>query len=364
MALRLDEYIVGGEIFNTTHYSVHGWIELRGREQPLVLQLTGNCSPDLAGWHFRFEARPAIGDAPSDEASEDLDLLAIQQIGPTGTMTAVRRPHPTGPLPADPAVKSPAQPAGTGEPGRYLYLEWHSQNGCVLIELVDPLIEFVEYQPLQAGPLADGTSSVPQETPGLPGVESTQVSTPPTDQDDHSSPDAGVPFDDESGDDQDDDPYNLFPHDLQLQLDLEAVQPDWDADDEDEKPQMLREMELMDELIENSPGVPVSDLFDGPLKCPLPDQLADHEVEAALKTLLAQMALHGVALDVCEHFSPREAYQLLLEKICPEERAYPELRHTQWVQHYSTGDYCPFCQAERQEEHGEDDGDPDDNIEF
>jgi hypothetical protein len=120
--------------------------------------------------------------------------------------------------------------------------------------------------------------------------------------------------------------------------------------------------------------VPLNELFDGPLKCPLPDQLGDEEVEEALKRLLAQLALYGVALDVCEHFSPREVYRLLLEQVCTEERAYPELRNTQWVQHYSTSDYCEQCQAEMDREFEQQQNDPegdwpgsedpDDEIEF
>ena len=55
MTLRLSDLVVGGELFNTKHYSVHGWVQLRGQEHALHLELTGNCAPDLAGWHPRLE---------------------------------------------------------------------------------------------------------------------------------------------------------------------------------------------------------------------------------------------------------------------------------------------------------------------
>lgn len=361
MALRLGKHIVSGEIFNTTPYSVHGWVELRGREQPLVLQLTGNCSPDLAGWHFRFEAPPASDASLPAEEDDDgvLEILALQQIGPTGTMTVVRRrrglpPRRTAPLPLDQREASPPEEAPC------LYLEWFSQNGRVVIELLDPILEFVEYQ------AADGTTHADQAEPNLePPAQAASAETPLASEDLWDAPTDQV----ESEEEGKDDPFELFPRDLQLRFDEEARATDWNLQDDGDKPPILREMELMDDLIEHSPGVPLSELFDGPLQCPLPDQLEDAEVEEALKTLLAQLALYGIALEICEHFTPREAYRLLLEQICPEERAYPELRNTQWVQHHSTSDYCQQCQAEMEREFGtwepgEDDSDPDDEIEF
>ena len=92
----------------------------------------------------------------------------------------------------------------------------------------------------------------------------------------------------------------------------------------------------------------------------------------ALKTLLAQLALFGISLDICEHFTPRDAYRLLLEEICPGETAYPELRNTQWVQHFMTSEFCPACEAEfdreyeqrerQRKEHPGDD--PDEDLPF
>ncbi len=60
MALRLHAVVLSGEIANTKHYSTCGALELRGDDTPLLLQLTGNCGPSLAGKHFRFTARPRI----------------------------------------------------------------------------------------------------------------------------------------------------------------------------------------------------------------------------------------------------------------------------------------------------------------
>ena len=55
MAFRLGDHVLCGEIINTGHYSVLGWLELRGARRPLLLHLTGDCGADLKGRHIRFE---------------------------------------------------------------------------------------------------------------------------------------------------------------------------------------------------------------------------------------------------------------------------------------------------------------------
>jgi hypothetical protein len=58
----------------------------------------------------------------------------------------------------------------------------------------------------------------------------------------------------------------------------------------------------------------------------------------------------GVSLDMCEHFTPRDAYRLLVEQLLHEPGAYRELRGTGWVQHVSTWEFCPACEAEFERE--------------
>lgn len=351
MACRLDGHVVSGEIFNTTNYSVHGWLEVRGWNHPLLLQLTGNCSDDLAGWHFRFESRSASSDSHAEAASPDLETLATQQVGPTGRITMVRRGdtargnseavRPES-CPDCPSVKTQG----------CLYLEWFSQNGRIVVEIADSDVEFVEFQELNVSGGGEHGAALRPEEPGeagdSPESDEAELTASGDLGDGESFFSDAQPADDD--DDEEEDPYDLFPRDLQLQLDLQASQTDWDWIEDEDKSRAIREMELMDDLIENSPGVVLSDLFDNPVKCPLPDELDDEQVEKALKSLLAELALFGIAMDVCPHFTPREVYRLLLHEVCQEERAYPELRNTQWVQHYSTSDYCKLCQAEFDQE--------------
>lgn len=349
MALRLSDRVVCGELFNNRWYSTHGWLGLQGQEHPIRFELTGNPDPDLAGWHIRFEAREAIETADGDlelpaAASNDDELprFAWRQIGPTGTMTAAREVRAF-----DCSTEEFLRRCELGEPPptewkRCLYLEWHGQNGRVVVELVDPVIEFVKFVELKPG-----TEQAP------PAAAEDEAACEPTDAEADESELLGDFSDATDSEDEPQDEYDLIPDELQRQFDLEAAETDLSLENDENKPQVIRELELMDELIERGEGEPICSIFDANFKLPLPDQLDDADVETALKTLLGQLALFGIALDVCEHYTPRAAYRLLLERICPEQRAYSELRGTEWVQHFSTFDFCEVCEAEAEREYEE-----------
>lgn len=331
MACRLNDFVECGELINTRRFSTHGWLKLRGVETPLSLQLTGNCGPDLAGWHIRFESRgpraEAGGEPDPDELARLLALepprLAAQQIGPTGDMTAARKVKI-----ADCSAHELCHRCKGGEPPpfrwvRCLYLEWYSQNGRVVVELVDPILEYVDFATIPGVSADDRPPEPPAELLGEGSAS-------------HASPEPG-PYAHSCGeacrggdsDAEPDDPYGLF------------SQGDGQAEDE-----FLRQMELMDDAIENSPGEPVGSLLDalGPL--PEPDELSERQAEVQLKAVLGQLALFGVALDVCEHFTARDAYRLLKEHILPEGRILPELRGSHWVEHFTTHEHCAECAAQ------------------
>ena len=345
MTVRLGDLVESGEICNTRWYSVHGWIQLRGSENPILLQLTGNCDPDLAGWRIRFQSsehpRVAVTDPSTIEAESAADAeidpanLAKEQIGPTGTMTGTRRVKVAQCTRAEFDRR-----CQLGEPppttwSHCLHLEWFSQDGHVVLELPDPIIEFVEYMRLDE----PHESEYPQAETAASGIERRPKDSDdsPSYSEDADSISADAPSLFDPGAAEFDDPID----------DAECESEWWNEED---KPQFIREMELMDELIERGDGEIIGSLFDGPIRFPRPDQLDEAEVEKSLKLLLAQMALFNISLDVCEHFSAREAYRLLIERICMDEQAYPELRHTQWIQHFTTAEFCPQCEAEWQRE--------------
>ena len=378
MALRLSDHVLCGEIINTGHYSVHGWLGLRGCRRPLLLQLTGDCGADLKGRHIRFEIQGfedeeesgPDGDTdaidkfvggPLDSEPDTIDTLGLawQQIGPTGTMRADRKAKVSDCPPGELYLRTKLDEPPPFEWKRLLYLEWFSQNGRVVLELADPVIEFVEEDDSEEDPAANregnaaGDSQVeflgdlpPDADPPSAGPDITAIHL---DEDGNAYLEDLTPEISEDADEEEN-PFGVVSDELQRQFDADAYQTDWEIQSDEDKPRSLRELELMDDLIENSPGEPIVSIFDVPVKLPSPDKLDDAEAEEALKTLLAQLALYGIALDVCEHFTPRDCYRLLIENICQEEHVYPELRNTQWVQHFATSDYCEACLAEFDEE--------------
>lgn len=305
MTLRLDGLVVRGEIDNTRPYNVCGWLKLRGHRTPLTLNLTGDCGPSLKGLRVRFE-HPVPADDRDDADETGLSNLAWQQIGPTGAMHLE---------------------AVGEEPSGRLTLEWFSQNGRVTLELKNPILE-----------------SVSDEEDDDEETESS----------DESEADLAALAGGEESDD-DDDPYGLFPGDLMEQFDAEAEQLDRTVLPDGESfselgPGGMSEVEYMEDLIENGEGVPIGSIFDPPLKLQREEALDEAQLEVSLKTLLARLAEHGISLDVCEHFTPRDAYKLLLDEICPFELTHPNLEATRWVQHFSTSDFCETCEAEFERE--------------
>lgn len=83
MAWRIDEAVVRGELDNRTRGRVTGRLWFLGRDEPVVLELAGNCWRDLAGRRLEFTN-------PSPQPG-DLDKLAAMQRGTTGDITASRK---------------------------------------------------------------------------------------------------------------------------------------------------------------------------------------------------------------------------------------------------------------------------------
>lgn len=130
MALRIERAVLRGEIDNTVEGRTTGLLWLRGRTEPVVLQLDGDCWRDLAGARLKF-----TNPEPADEEQED---LAGSQTGVVGDMTVSRKARvPTCGMEEALAL----QVAGDEIPSVWkhmLYLEWFSnQNGRVVIETTE-----------------------------------------------------------------------------------------------------------------------------------------------------------------------------------------------------------------------------------
>ncbi|HZC37000.1 MAG TPA: hypothetical protein VE242_15350 [Chthoniobacterales bacterium] len=127
MAWRIADSVVCGEIDNRTPGRVDGKVWLAGHDEPLVLQLTGNCHKDLAGCKLTF-SNPAPKPDPGFPPAAD-------QSGVVGDMTAARKVRVIENFDYLAIKKGKKFPEYTAN---CLYLEWFShRNGRVVIESTD-----------------------------------------------------------------------------------------------------------------------------------------------------------------------------------------------------------------------------------
>ena len=137
MAWRLHEHVLRGKIDNRTRGRVTGHIWLAGIEEPLALELRGDCHPDLAGCLLQFENPEPVAMTTKPPVS--------RQRGTAGDITAARKVR---------VFDIPFEEAYTmikagGTPPEHLanalYLEWYSDlSGRVVIESTDYRLEISE----------------------------------------------------------------------------------------------------------------------------------------------------------------------------------------------------------------------------
>ena len=131
MAWRIDKNILRGEIDNRRRGRVRGRIWLAQRDEPLALNLRGNCGRDLAGCVVRFEN-------PSPQPGK-ISELRTEQSGVAGDVTASRKARVFD-VPLEEAMDEGKTPPE--HIANCLYVEWFSEaNGRVVIESTDYVIE-------------------------------------------------------------------------------------------------------------------------------------------------------------------------------------------------------------------------------
>ncbi len=132
MAWRLRYSVLKGEIDNRQRGRVRGRIWLAGRNEPVALELSGNCQSDLAGCLVSFENPHS-----KSIAEEDVDL-ALKQTGTIGDITASRKVRVFD-VPLEKMLR--LEEEGKTPPehiANCLYVEWFSEaNGRVVIESTD-----------------------------------------------------------------------------------------------------------------------------------------------------------------------------------------------------------------------------------
>ena len=339
MAYRFGEHITWGLIDNRRRNTTRGMLHFWGEPQvALDFTLTGDCSPDLRGKLVRFWCRQDPWECkPLDPAL--CKGFHWRQIGATGQMTA------SGWVKSMPCSGEEfMRRAALGEPPptpwvRRLYLEWYGQNGCVVIEMADPLVEQCPFtDEIDDRPLSRDELWAP--LPNLAMMPAAALKD---------SPPAGLGITQISRDED----GTLIKHwskvtdEWVVELDDEEAQvlengrPEEEESDED----FMAELELMDDCLEHG-GTPLLDLLGDMGVPPAEDCLDDEALSTQLKLIIGRLAQFNVAFDVCEHFTEREAYRLLTEEILPEEYGYPEMAGTEWIQHYSTHEFCATCDEE------------------
>lgn len=367
MAWRLGNYVVEGTLDNRQRLSTRGEILLRDREQPIELDLTGNMNSDLAGKLLYFRARAF--EFGGFEALSAAELpFEPRQFGATGTITAH---HLVRVFPG--SIDAFLRRCELGEPPpiswkRCLAIEWFSANGRVLIQLADPEMWFLE-------PDANGTGWIRHPLPP-PEPEPFDANQPPGDSAGDTLPPSWSEDDEEEADS--DESYGLVPREILDYLErfsadatstsdseiieeivmsgdeetFEESQEEELTDEERAEEAILRDLEAMDRLLENGPGMDIGEVIG---KNPAWDILSEEEAETHLKCIVARLALYRVAFSVCPHCTAREAYRILTEKIALEAAIEPTLRDTDWVTHFDTSDDCPQCMEETLQEWSDDD---------
>jgi hypothetical protein len=338
MAFRLDDLVIAGFFCHSRRFSFHGRILLRGCEDPILVELTGDPAEDLRGRSFEFEV-PRNDRPPTDADRERVARFRNQQIGPVGEITAARKRKTFEGSAEEFYLRSKLPPPVHWS--QCLYMEWFSQNGRVVIELADPEFRFVEAGDAPESPV--GVDDFPEgaEDSGAGAIPDAMGVFP----DDEMDPLAGHDVAEEEAANGEDESYGLIPDDLNRELERSARRTDREiAGESADASKAIEECEMLDDLIEHGEGTPTGKLL-AELRLPSPaEDLTESQAGQAMSAALMELALFGVAFHICEHCSIQDAYRILIEKVCAECTVFPEMRGTSFVQHFSTSDFCQHCQ--------------------
>jgi hypothetical protein len=134
MAWRIHDHVLRGEIDNRERGQVKGRIWLAGVDEPMLLELKGDCHPDLAGCFLAFSNPKAIPMTTKPPM--------LNQRGTAGDMTAARKTRvPDVPVEEFIRLKGRAPWHWANS----LYLEWYTEwCGRVVIESSDYQLKISE----------------------------------------------------------------------------------------------------------------------------------------------------------------------------------------------------------------------------
>ena len=104
--------------------------------------------------------------------------------------------------------------------------------------------------------------------------------------------------------------------------------------------------QFLDELSDGSCDLPIISLLESPPAHDLPGSMRPNEVQETLRDLIAQLALLGVSVNICPHFSAERALGWLVEEVVFEEQVHPRMVCHGYVSFYMTSDRCGQCSLE------------------
>lgn len=280
--MALSQLCMQGEIDNSVNNRVDGWLRFAGIDTPMVLELTGNCDFSLYGRRICF-ARAESSLAPLGQ--QLLSGLLLHQVGPTGNMGW----------------------SGIGDESRgTLSVHWFGQNGPISLEL-----DQLDVQ-IHDGPL-------PDPPPELEEVLSFE------------SPAAGSCRWSPSL-------YHVSgAYGQEKEMGLLAGLAD-DAD-------MEQFGRFLDELADGSHNVPLHELIQRPPGAVFPLGMPADAIQEQLQDLLGQLALVGVSITVCPHFTAPALLGWLLSEVLFEKRVHPQLVEHGYLTYFATADSCSRCEG-------------------
>ncbi len=352
MARRIGDFIIGGVLDNRQAFRVCGWLAL-AEHRGLRLELMGDLGGDLAGRYVEFDV-PDRTPAPDDEVEACLRELAFGQIGAAGDMRLRIARVPTCPVEELLArVKAGELPPIDEQP--CLYLEWFSQNGRMVVEIPGVILRDCVEEGESEGEITPDPLPDHEHTsgPGITGLALDEFGQPYT-------------LDFETHESDEDDPFELFPTDLEEHLREtsdahqfeeaaieEPPQPrDWADVIPGIDPETKAMYEQWDEIYGGQKDEMLSTLLDPALQLPHPDMVTDEATARSyVLQIAASLARVSVAFDICRHFTLVQTYRWLVEVVLSEGHVHPNQLAHEIVTHYSSWEFCPQCDAEADAEY-------------
>lgn len=344
MGMQLEKYVYRGYFDNSQRNCIRGGLELfrppaSPGEEPegcsVTLDLAGSLPDEWAGRKFEFEM-PEENDVNLLPKPADMQS---QQVGPFGTIRYVKKSVPklatrvgAGEGEAGHDAERSAEMEQATEMRPVLYIDWFSQNGHMVLEVVDPLIEFKDGKPPIAA--TDDRPEPANETHGLadriagltlsPQMIETKIRAAAQD-------------------------YEASLLEPRGAGSAEAANklPSWSETMPSISADLAAKFDRWDELSHGTHEVPIRDLIATPLRLPKPEDLqSEEEAWQALKAVLSALAMYGIAFQICAHFTAQKTYERIVQSGLNEIRVHPKLVESSWVQYYDTHAHCKACQIE------------------